>query len=573
MAGLWSSVVLVLTFSTIIQYTVAFTSEQTSPMRLCKTLTDTFSGRTTPAARSSRICRFFSQIRDPCSELRMQCPECGADVSPKAKFCTKCGAKLNAPPPPAVEDAPGGNVADGPSQVDRSSMAPPIEQPRVATPVRKPVGDPPAVTAATEPELEIRFIGPLQVGASITLEGRVRWPHATGRPFLEVECPALTLNATFDIEDQTWTPFLVDLQMQQAGGCNITFRTETDEAVCFQGQDVLAVKSDTESGPNIHVTNMQSQDHAELGGMQKANINVHVPGEAADDRSSEFRPIALRRVAAGHRPQSATTGVKRPWSAVPADSVPLTRLSLRIRSQGVTRNVCLLGGTQFSLGKQRGRDIVLRLYPKSPEGDRLWRRISREHAQIEFTSDDVMWRNGNCSNGTVVDGRTVGPEQCFSLPRKVQPANAIGLACTRVKTSPIAGNEAAYDRFCGTLESRGNGHIPQGPLSAVCIRRTDNLSELEEYVVVQRGVWIGSDSAGIRINSDSVCPHHAAIIYNEHGFWLEATQTQSPTTMNGRQIPPHRLVRLAPGMAAIQVGDVEIGVHEPGQYFLDVDPL
>ncbi|NWG21565.1 MAG: AIM24 family protein, partial [Chloroflexi bacterium] len=36
----------------------------------------------------------------------MQCTSCGAELSPSARFCTRCGARVAAPPPPPAAPPP-----------------------------------------------------------------------------------------------------------------------------------------------------------------------------------------------------------------------------------------------------------------------------------------------------------------------------------------------------------------------------------------------------------------------------------------------------------------------------------
>ncbi|MBO9325024.1 MAG: zinc-ribbon domain-containing protein, partial [Roseiflexus sp.] len=41
----------------------------------------------------------------------MQCPTCGAVLSPTAKFCSRCGTRVAAPPPPVAPPLPPSELA------------------------------------------------------------------------------------------------------------------------------------------------------------------------------------------------------------------------------------------------------------------------------------------------------------------------------------------------------------------------------------------------------------------------------------------------------------------------------
>ncbi|MDA0282909.1 MAG: FHA domain-containing protein, partial [Planctomycetota bacterium] len=193
---------------------------------------------------------------------------------------------------------------------------------------------------------------------------------------------------------------------------------------------------------------------------------------------------------------------------------------------------------------------------------------------IQFTADGAIWKNLDCQNGTVVNGQLAGPFQAIPLKptRRFSPANSFELSCTLCTQSAASINEAAYEKFRASL-GEANPHQAFGPLSAVRINRIGNLNHMEEYVLVQKSVYLGSHTGnGVVINDPSVAMTHASILFNEHGFWLEPVQAQYPTRIDGEQIPLHRLVRLVPGMSPVQVGDVEIGVAGMEQYYLDVAP-
>ncbi|MEZ6067098.1 MAG: FHA domain-containing protein [Planctomycetaceae bacterium] len=351
------------------------------------------------------------------------------------------------------------------------------------------------------------------------------------------------------------------------------FLLESPGELSYRGELVLPVESAEAAAQNIQIVNQQETGGRMSVGTEQ-HVNINISGRQDQSWTDEVRYTAVELYRVGSDSASRVAGgIKRPLFDHPAGAAIFTRISLRIRKGKAVRHVCLLGGTSVRLGKQRGNDIVLRLLPPDPQEDALWGRISRNHAEIHLTPHGAEWRNGPCTNGTMVDGRKLAANQSMPLrpAQLLRPADVLGLQCTQIAESPIEATPDAYTSFERRLGRPQTEHAPTGPLAALRINRVGNFDHLEEYLLIQRGCTLGSDlGCGIVIPDGSVSMRHALILFNSHGFWLEPLQRQSPTSLDGEQIPLHRLVRLTPGMSPLRLGDVEIGVSAWQQWFVDV---
>jgi hypothetical protein len=513
----------------------------------------------------------------------MNCPQCQAEVAAAHAFCMACGTRIapdpsseNSQPAPdaavrsssSTERLPGGGtsfVGAGSSLVGASTS--------ILGSSTNLLG-----SAVDGPLLEIRDPGRLQVGMRVTLTGRVRWELGAGaRGCLQIESTDAKRPESYNIPGTGWHPCTCELHLKQPGSCELSFRMETDDQPAYVGRLIFPVDAANEAAPIIQIHNQQSND-ARIAVGQEANINVHVAGRSDRSWTDEPRYVLVELARVGSASASRVVGgTKRAHDDDRAPEIIVTKLSLRIRKGANVRNICLLGGTSLKLGKKReGNDVVLRLIPPDePEHARQWGRISREHGEILFTSTGAEWRNGECSNGTLVDGKSLGSRQAVPLRnvQSVNPAGVLELRCTLIHEAPALAATDAYARFEKSLGALPVSHQPVGPLAAVRVNRVNNIEGLEEYLLVQRGCTIGSDVGnGIVLAEPSVSVRHALLLFNRHGFWLEPIQKQRPTLWDGEQIPAHRLVRLVPGMSPLHLGDVEIGVSTYQQWFVDVEP-
>jgi pSer/pThr/pTyr-binding forkhead associated (FHA) protein len=277
------------------------------------------------------------------------------------------------------------------------------------------------------------------------------------------------------------------------------------------------------------------------------------------DLQGEFREfVRAFRAAAGQADKRVAAGFEgRRFEA--------TRLCLRVGG----RNVCLLARREVRLGKNRDNDVVVRILPPSPANDVLTDRISRHHALLQFTRDEVVWRNLGCANGTVAAGQPLpaGASRALHQGATVSPAGVLPLSCTLCFDEPPAG-AAVYGRFEQRLGFPGAPPAPQR-VQAVRLRRQDGLAGREEYVIFPRGVFVGSDPAcPVRVEDPSAAPLHAQILWLGGSFWLEPLQASRATLAEGRPVAPDHLVPVYPGLT-LTLGVTEVTVAPYQQMHVD----
>ncbi|QDU39621.1 FHA domain protein [Maioricimonas rarisocia] len=255
----------------------------------------------------------------------------------------------------------------------------------------------------------------------------------------------------------------------------------------------------------------------------------------------------------------------------PSDTVPpaaaaeeqMTQLSLQFRLDEHLRNVCLIAQPIVTLGKERSNDIVLRVLPRSALHDEQSGRISRHHAEIRFSGPHVEWVNLLCSNGTYIDKDRLPSESTTVLHNgvTVSPAGALSVAVD-VYAENGSTEGPALDPLDGT----------QLHASAVRLRRLDRLSGLEQYVVFDRQISLGSSAdCPILIPGPDVAPHHADLRHGAGGFELLIHDSDAGSYLNNRRLTSSDPVPIRPG-DTLRLGKVEIDVTEKQQLYLDFSP-
>ncbi len=247
------------------------------------------------------------------------------------------------------------------------------------------------------------------------------------------------------------------------------------------------------------------------------------------------------------------------------------RLSLQITSGPQVRNVCLLARRKVHLGKHRHNDIVLRVLPPSNENDLLSNQLSRHHAALSIENGTVIWQNLNCQNGTLVEGQLIDAEVELSLHHgeAICPAGVVSMACD-IYVDDILPDPSPYQRFAERIGLPATIE-PAGTIGAVRLRRTDNLSGLEQYIVFARAIYIGRDATcPVLLSDSSVASKHALIINLGGALWLEPVQREVPTLINGNHLRLGQITALRPG-TTIQLGEAKVSVGVYKQYYIDFD--
>jgi len=215
---------------------------------------------------------------------------------------------------------------------------------------------------------------------------------------------------------------------------------------------------------------------------------------------------------------------------------------------------------------------VLRALPPSPENLDATERISRKHAKICFEAGGIVWKNLQCSGGTAINDRMLGPDGASLLSQNlgIEVADAVALRCDLFLGNGDENREVyrRFERSLNAVPTSANSSRPR----AVRLRRLDALANYEEYLLFQGAISIGRDPACELSIADTSLSHiHARIHILADGLWLEPCQVRKPTLANGRQVPLDCLLPLVPPLV-MQLGELEISVAPLQQAFLDFSP-
>jgi pSer/pThr/pTyr-binding forkhead associated (FHA) protein len=291
--------------------------------------------------------------------------------------------------------------------------------------------------------------------------------------------------------------------------------------------------------------------------------------EVRDDESESRRTSAVAVpeavVPTAQHAQDVAAGAE---SAEGVQRQQRTRLTMRIDQEGHTRHICLLAQPIVTLGKDRSNDIVLRVLPRSAAHDTQSAQISRKHAELRFAGEQVEWVNLACRNGTLIDGQRLASHTTTIIHdgAELAPGCVLRLACDLYRDSE---RQLAMPQLPGAdAETRGDSQA-NGQVLAIRLRRLDQLAGLEQYVVFESHVSIGSGhSCAVLIRDDSVASHHAELYHSANGFQLEARAELAETFVDDRRLEVGDRVPIEPENV-IRVGHVVIQLSEHCQKYLD----
>jgi hypothetical protein len=470
----------------------------------------------------------------------MYCPQCNQPVSEAYRFCPECGSQVVAAPA-------------GPVPSDVHETAGPV------TVTDAPEEKLAAAAAASECPiaLEVMRSGSLRTGDRGLLQVRLTNRDPKHELFVE-------LDVTSSLK--LMEPSFFELELDPGE----SVRNHQPFSIVQTGQHRFTFKVAVANGKRERFEGQTQNNEGRFNVGNEMGLNLNLGKDQASGPAQEFIPVPLARPG-----RVRTRQLKRVFKGFEhVDPYKTSRMCLHFHTApGVTRTYCILAQQRASVGKQRGRDIVLRTLPPSPENNQLTQRISREHAHIEFDAIGAVWHNApRCSNGTIIDEVPLqgGESALLRQGSVIRVAEALTLTCGSYYNDPVD-NEPGYARFCEDLGAEP-GTEPLGNARAVRLVRNDELAETEQYLLIQRGVSIGSGpTCPIHLNDPTVGPIHAHVVHLAGSFWLEAAQTLNPTLVEGNELPRHRLVPLKPN-SVFQLGNVVVTATAWQQYYLDVMP-
>ena len=261
------------------------------------------------------------------------------------------------------------------------------------------------------------------------------------------------------------------------------------------------------------------------------------------------------------------------------------KLLLTVMSDRGNRDICLLAGDSFRLGREYHLNDLALVVPQSADPTLSQSFISREHARIEFTPDGPKWFDSS-SYGTLfreiefskeskpsafllADGRAI------SLPaREKRDRSHQALRLMNLTPKLLRGSGYLPQSYRRAVEQQLGSELPDpvGSHSAIRLRRDDELSGVEEYVLMQQVAEIGRDpsSCAVVLDSTLVAQIHARLLHMGGYFWIEPHGFQSRVEAHHSPVLPDAPQLLYPGLT-LRVGDVEIVVREFSQHAVNCD--
>ncbi len=273
-------------------------------------------------------------------------------------------------------------------------------------------------------------------------------------------------------------------------------------------------------------------------------------------------------------PLQPSDGRKRFLEARPENSRRTDRLTLSINAPSRwRRDVCLLAGNKFSLGRSDTADIRLLTSKTTDPTGEISRQISRDHAELRTESEKWIWQDRS-SRGTAYCGEIFGTQDHTpEASRRTTPRrNSFYFVNNLGRDSIIAVGahlELVPERFAtesplacfrqSTLRQLGiELPITELPRTAVRLGRTDDLADIEEIVIFPLVAEIGHPE---------VCPiplaglpgSVARIIHLAGCFWIESLSATYPLAINGEPLELHHLAPMYSGQF-LTIHDYQITV-------------
>ncbi len=208
---------------------------------------------------------------------------------------------------------------------------------------------------------------------------------------------------------------------------------------------------------------------------------------------------------------------------------------------------------KIAIGRDSKNDIVLRLIPyqpkeQFPDNYQNSMKISSLHAEIinksgQFFLRDTGSNRTGSSNGTFIDGKRLAPMSDYPLKHnsRINIAHVLDLECDFIAELSSRGNveesiSSCYTVF-GELTDSCFGIDRKGSINAIKIRRRNNFSEQEEYIILIREMTIGrSRSNGMSLDSEKISDIHAKVFYRDGQYWIEDLNSHYGTWVNGNKL-------------------------------------
>ncbi|MGB0599802.1 MAG: FHA domain-containing protein, partial [Rubripirellula sp.] len=194
--------------------------------------------------------------------------------------------------------------------------------------------------------------------------------------------------------------------------------------------------------------------------------------------------------------------------------------------------ILLISKANVFFGRAKTNDIATRFLPRSTANDRLTRDISRQHVSIRMSEDGVHIADLGSTKGVSIDGVRIenacllsnkqADEEMELLLAGIPSPNAMGFEMKMFSVPHEHDRDQAgcgewRDLLCcdaAKVRQPKAWRLAQASgIDAVRLRRTRNLANQEQYILVGRQAIIGySEDAAIYIPDSRVHRNHARIL-------------------------------------------------------------
>jgi pSer/pThr/pTyr-binding forkhead associated (FHA) protein len=250
--------------------------------------------------------------------------------------------------------------------------------------------------------------------------------------------------------------------------------------------------------------------------------------------------------------------------------IKLTAACLTLQQE--QKKYFLYSKDKITLGKSRENDVVLRLLPLTPKEEyrenlAKTNQISGTHACILIRSGgfyikDIGSENKGSTNGTYLDGKRIEPLKEYPLKNgmRVNIARVLDIECEFYgdlkKLETTSGLTTSCETVMGDISDSCFGIDKKGAINLIRLRRRNNASSVEEYIILIRELTIGSSRGNeIVLNGDKVQDRHARVFYKNNQYWIEDLNSRYGTWVNGKEIKPGIGIPLGE-KSGIVIGDI-----------------
>ena len=295
------------------------------------------------------------------------------------------------------------------------------------------------------------------------------------------------------------------------------------------GERVLEIDGDGQSVINLHGHNLSSFSKVILKGSDRGIINLQ---SSVPDRSAVADAVGEKLNASFEyklRVEQRIPEIRRPDLVFRAEA-----LSLELSSG---KRIHLIAKKRVLFGRGRDNDVMLRFLPKGEENDACSRNLSRTHMIVECVEDGIVIKDESrqgielnydpVHSEIVLSEKELGYSQHLELAPSLLGGTPFGLGVQLFGIRDGVDRRAElldWDEVCFDLVGERPSRLWQtsvaNGIDAVRLIRSNNLPDLEDYVLLYREAHVGGSDRAINVG-DRVLGCGARLFHAGRAFWLQ----------------------------------------------------